>query len=158
MRVARKEIREKKTIEEILTKCPVGRLGTVSEEGLPMVKPLNYVYLNGSVYFHSAREGEKIDDIRRDNHVCFEVDLPIAYVSGSKDNPCSAAYRYRSVIITGLAGIVDDDAERLRALEALMDKYQPDGGYGRFLPEKLVLTAVVRIDIQRMTGKEDVEA
>lgn len=156
MRIARKEIRGKETIEQVLTNSHVGRLGTVSREGTAMVKPLNYVYLDGSIYFHSAREGEKIDDIRRENHVCFEVDLPIAYVPGSQDNPCSAAYRYRSVIITGLAGIVEDDAERLRALEALMEKYQPDGGYGRFLPEKLALTVVVRIDIQRMTGKEDV--
>jgi nitroimidazol reductase NimA-like FMN-containing flavoprotein (pyridoxamine 5'-phosphate oxidase superfamily) len=155
MRRAKKEIRERSVIEELLRTCPVGRLGTTAPDGWPMVKPLNFVYLNSRIYFHTAKEGEKIDHIRRDDRVCFEVDQPIAYVRGAKDDPCKAEYLYRSVIIQGRAALVDNEQERREALSALMRKYQPEGGYGDFLPAKLSITGVVRIEIERMTGKQD---
>ena len=155
MRVARKEMQSRADMEQLLAQCHVGRIGTIGKDGRPMIKPLNYVYLGGRIYFHSAREGEKIDDITRDSRVCFEVDLPIAYVPATAENACKAAYRYRSIIARGRAEIVKDDAERLGALEGLMKKYQPEGGYGPFLPEKMVLTVIIRIDIEELTGKED---
>lgn len=154
MRVAKKEIQDRKIIEELLAVSPVGRLGTADRDGYPMIKPLNFAYHRGRIYFHSAQEGEKIDAIRRDGRVCFEVDLPIAYVK-STGTPCKADYLYRSVIIRGRAHVVMDREERVSALKALMQKYQPEGGYGGFPEEKLALTAVVRIDIVEMTGKQD---
>ncbi len=154
MRVASKEIDERKTVEGLLATCAVGRLGTVGAEGYPMVKPLNFVYHEGRIYFHSSREGEKIEDIERDERVCFEVDLPLAFVRG-EGSPCNADYRYQSVICTGRARLVEDPEEKLAALRALMEKYQPEGGYGEFPEEKVALTAVIRIDVLTMTGKQD---
>jgi len=126
----------------------------VGKAGYPMVKPLNFAYYDGKIYFHTAQEGEKIEDIRRDSRVCFEVDLPIAYVRGY-ENPCNAEYLYRSVIIRGRAHIIADSQEKIFALQKLMEKYQPEGGYGDFQEEKLAITGIVRIDIEAMTGKED---
>jgi nitroimidazol reductase NimA-like FMN-containing flavoprotein (pyridoxamine 5'-phosphate oxidase superfamily) len=154
MRLAKKEIPDRAEVEDILRKGQVGRLGTTGRDGCPMVKPLNYVYLNGRIYFHSAREGEKMADIARDNRVCFEVDFPLGYVK-AEGNPCSADYRYRSVIIKGRAHVVEEREERLKALGGLMEKYQPEGGYYGFCEDKLALTAVVRINVVEMTGKED---
>jgi nitroimidazol reductase NimA-like FMN-containing flavoprotein (pyridoxamine 5'-phosphate oxidase superfamily) len=155
MRKANKEIRDREVIEALLAACPVGRIATSGPDGWPMVKPVNFVYRNGRIHFHTAKEGEKIDHIRRDNRVCFEADQPIAYVRGSRGNPCTAEYLYRSVIVKGRATIVEDEGERLEALSALMAKYQPEGGYGAFLPGKLAVTGIVRIDIETMTGKQD---
>jgi nitroimidazol reductase NimA-like FMN-containing flavoprotein (pyridoxamine 5'-phosphate oxidase superfamily) len=155
MRRKKKEIRNRAVIDRLLITCPVGRLGTIGKDGYPRIKPLNFVYLKGAIYFHSAKEGEKIDDINRDNRVVFEIDEPIGYVKGDI-NPCSARYLYQSVIIKGRAVIVTDDEERLLALKSLMEKYQPEGGYGAFLSEKLKITAVVRIEIEELTGKEDI--
>lgn len=154
MRKHTKEIRDTDIIHELLDSCHVGRLGTNGRDGYPMVKPLNFAFLEGKIYFHTAREGEKIDDIRRDSRVCFEVDLPIAYVK-SDTNPCKASYLFRSVIIRGKACLIDDQEERKTALNALMKKYQPGGGYGDYLEEKLSITGVVRIEIEEMIGKED---
>jgi uncharacterized protein len=154
MRVTKKEIHDIDRIKEILNCCQVGRLATVGRDGYPAIKPLNYVYFRERIYFHSAKVGEKFDDILRDERVCFEVDIPLRYVSGDA-NPCSASYRYQSVIARGKASVVEDPDEILESLAALMKKYQPEGGYGDFLPEKLALTAVVRIDLQDVTGKED---
>ncbi len=155
MRRKKKEIGCSKIIDDLLASCPVGRLGTNGKDGYPRIKPLNFVYLNGKIYFHSAKEGEKIDDIVRDSRVAFEIDEPIGYVK-SNNNPCSAKYLYRSLMMRGKAAIVTDDKESLLALRSLMEKYQPEGGYRDFLPEKLNVTAVVRIDIEEVTGKEDV--
>ncbi len=154
MRKSRKEIKDDKVIAQVLSTCHVGRLGTVGRDGYPMVKPLNFVYDGGKIYFHTALEGEKIDDIRRDDRVCFEVDLPVAYVRG-RENPCTAEYLYRSVIIKGRANIVSDRAEKILALSRLMEKYQAEGGYGEFREEKLAITGIVRIDVLEMTGKQD---
>lgn len=155
MRRAKKEIQTRVIVDNLLNTCPVGRLGTIGNDGYPRIKPLNFVYLNGKIYFHSTKEGEKIDDIIRDNRVIFEIDEPMGYVK-SGINPCSAKYLYRSLMIRGKAAIVDDEGERLLALRSLMEKYQPERGYGEFLPEKLKITAVIRIDIEEITGKEDV--
>lgn len=154
MRRANKEIRDRSVIVDLLNTCHVGRLGTNSRDGYPMVKPLNFVYADNRIYFHTAREGEKMGDIRQDNRVCFELDLPIAYAKSDED-PCRAAYRYQSVIIRGRAHIIEDRQEKLSALSSLMKKYQPEGGYGEFPEEKLQMTGIVRIDIEEMTGKED---
>jgi uncharacterized protein len=154
MRIAKKEIHDRKIMEGLLAGAPVGRLGTIGRDGCPMIKPVNFVHHRGGIYFHSALEGEKIDAIRRDGRVCFEIDLPIAYVK-STGMPCKADYLYQSVIIKGKAHILSDRDEGVSALRALMEKYQPEGGYGNFPAEKLALTAVVRIDIDEITGKQD---
>lgn len=155
MRKLNKKIIDIADITDILNSCHTGRLGTVGADGWPMVKPLNFAYHEGRIYFHCALEGEKLDDIRRDNRVCFEADLPVAYVKGTMGNPCRAEYLYRSVIARGRAVIVREREERLLALDLLMAKYQPEGGYGPYPEEKLALTCIVRIDIEDLSGKED---
>ncbi len=155
MRRWKKEIKDKAVIIDLLNTCHVGRMGTNGKDGYPMVKPVNFAYHEGKIYFHTAKEGEKIDDIKRDNRVCFEANQPIAYVKGTKDNPCKAEYLYRSVIIRGRAYIIEDRAEKIFALRCLMEKYQPEGGYGDYLEGKLQITGIVRIDIEEMVGKED---
>ena len=155
MRRAKKEIKDEAQIDEILANAHVGRLGTMGKDGYPIIKPLNFVHTGGHIYFHSAIEGEKIEDILRDNRVCFEVDVPLRYVK-AKGDPCRAFYHYRSVILKGRAEIIEDSVEKRMAMKALMEKYQHGGGYDDFPKEKLAITAVIRIDIEAMTGKEDV--
>jgi len=155
MRKLNKKITDESVIIDLLNTCHTGRLGTVGKDGRPMVKPLNFAYHEGRIYFHCAREGEKLNDIRRDDRVCFEVDLPVAYVRGAMETPCRSEYLYRSAIAHGRATIVEDRAERLLGLDCLMAKYQPEGGYGPYPEDKLALTCIVRIDIEDISGKED---
>ena len=154
MRRSRKEIRDPRVAEGLLRSALVGRLGTVGEDGAPRVKPLNFVWHAGRVYFHSAREGEKIRDILRDGRVCFEVDQVLALVR-ARTQPCRATCLYRSVILRGRAVLVEDEAERRAALDALLAKHQPGSDLPGYPPEKLALTAVVRLDAEELVGKED---
>jgi nitroimidazol reductase NimA-like FMN-containing flavoprotein (pyridoxamine 5'-phosphate oxidase superfamily) len=155
MRKHHKRITDLAIIFNLLDTCPVGRLGTISSDGWPMIKPLNFARDGWSLYFHCAVEGEKLDDIRRDSRVCFEVDLPIAYVKGTIENPCRAEYLYRSVIIRGRATLVENRAEKIQALDCLMRKFQPGTTFSGYSDDKLDITGIVRIDIDDLSGKED---
>lgn len=154
MRKANKEIKDPSVIMQLLRTCHVGRLGTNGKDGYPMVKPVNFAWHDGKIYFHSALVGEKIEDIKRDDRVCFEADLPIAFVK-ARNQPCEAEYLYRSVIVKGRASLVQGTEERAVAFKSLMEKYQPEGGYGPYLNEKLRITGIVRIDTEEMAGKEN---
>lgn len=155
MRKSNKRITDMAVIVDLLNTVPVGRLGTIGPDGWPMIKPLNFAYLDGRLYFHCALEGEKLDHIRFESRVCFEVDLPIAYVQGTHEHPCRAEYLYRSVIIRGQARLIEESAEKVRALDALMAKYQPAETFGVYPEEKLAITGIVRIDVEEVVGKEE---
>ena len=154
MRKVKYEITDRARIEALLASCPVGRLGTLRADGYPTVKPLNFAYDDGKIFFHGAREGEKIEDIGREPRVCFEIDVALGYVP-ARQQGCQATYRYESVIVRGTARILENQKERLAALDALMRKYQPEGGYSPYADDRLALTCVVCIDIKEMTGKSN---
>jgi nitroimidazol reductase NimA-like FMN-containing flavoprotein (pyridoxamine 5'-phosphate oxidase superfamily) len=98
-------------------------------------------------------KGEKVGDIRRGSSVCFEVDEPIAYVS-AKGPACSGNYYYRSIIAKGKASLVIHQGEKMKILEKLVQKYQPEGGYEGIREEVLKKTALIEISIQEITAKE----
>ena len=127
MRRKQCEITDPEKIREILTRCTVGRLATSGRDGYPYITPVNYVYHNDSIYFHCAHQGEKIDNILADNRVCFEVDIPLAYLDLAFDPtrpPCQVHQFYHCVIIRGRAEIVEDPVEKVAALNALMASHE----------------------------------
>ena len=154
MRRPEREIKDHETIKALLDQAPVGRIATINRKGYPVIKPLNYIYRDGKIYFHSSKKGEKINDIRRGSPVSFEVDQPIAYVS-AKGPACKASYYYRSILIKGRAGFVRSGKKKLEILGKLMEKYQPEGGYAGVAEEILQKTAVIEISIDEITGKEN---
>ncbi len=129
MRRNQNEITEKTEIEGILLKARVGRLATLGEDGYPYITPVNYVYWQGSIYFHCSTQGEKLDNIRRHEKVCFEVDIPLAYLDTAYDPAlpvCDVGQFYQSVVIRGQAKIVEEMAEKVGALNALMASHEND--------------------------------
>jgi nitroimidazol reductase NimA-like FMN-containing flavoprotein (pyridoxamine 5'-phosphate oxidase superfamily) len=154
MRRQEREIRNRETITAMLEKSAVGRMATVNKKGIPVIKPVNFVYWDGKIYIHSARKGEKAADIRRGSPVCFEVDDPIAYVA-ARGPACGASYYYRSIIAKGKAALVNQRDKKLEILKRIMEKYQPEGGYGEFGGEVVNKTAVIEITIQEITAKEN---
>lgn len=154
MRHPERELNDQETIDAILRQAPIGRIATVNRKGVPVIKPLNFLYLDGKIYIHSSMKGEKIKDIQRGSPVCFEVDESIAYrVAG--ELACKAGYYYRSIIIKGKARFVEDRHKKMEILERMMEKYQPEGNYGEFDAEVLTKTAVIEISVKEITGKEN---
>jgi nitroimidazol reductase NimA-like FMN-containing flavoprotein (pyridoxamine 5'-phosphate oxidase superfamily) len=152
MRHPEREMKNKETITALLEQSQVGRMATVNREGFPVIKPVNFLYWDGKIYIHSSLKGEKIKDIRRRSLVCFEVDESIAYVAGIGTG-CKANYYYRSIIIKGKAAFVKHEGKKMKILEKLMEKYQPEGGYEGISGEILKKTAVIEITAEAVTAK-----
>ena len=157
MRRKEKEIFNKSEIEALLKSIKVGHLGTTGEKGYPVIKPVNFVYSgekeNRVIYIHSAKEGEKIRDILRDNRVCFEADMPLGCRKSSGD-ACRASYLYRSVIARGTAHLLRENSKKAEILDKIMLKYQPEGGYSKVTENDTENVAIIEICIEEITGKE----
>jgi uncharacterized protein len=152
MRRIQREIKQPGAIEAILEEAAVMRLG-LDDAGVPYIVPLNFGYSRGFIYIHSALEGRKLDIIRRNNLVCFEVEGRTELVKGGL--PCEWGMRFESVIGYGRADLVLNETARMDALNIIMRKYSGRSfEIGEYSPEALGRTAVVRISVQSMTGKK----
>ena len=154
MRHPERELNNRETMTAMLERSPVGRIATINQKGFPVIKPVNFLYLDGRVYLHSSTKGEKIEDIQRGSPVCFEVDEPIAYVIAST-SACRASYYYRSILVKGKAAFVKDRDKKVKILRRMMAKYQPEKNDGGMPEEILERTAVIEILIKEITGKEN---
>jgi nitroimidazol reductase NimA-like FMN-containing flavoprotein (pyridoxamine 5'-phosphate oxidase superfamily) len=117
---------------EFLNSQPVGRIASLDGNGYPQVIPMNFVYHDGVIYMHSHPFGEKLDNIRRNPNVGFEVDQHICFLPSYYFHPTDASQAdtlYISVVIKGKAEIVHRNEEKALALNALMEKYQKEGRY-----------------------------
>ncbi|HTZ39789.1 MAG TPA: pyridoxamine 5'-phosphate oxidase family protein [Syntrophales bacterium] len=149
MRKREREIKDIQDIHEILEKSLVCRLG-LCDDGQPYVVPMNYGYRGSRLYFHCAREGRKIDVLRRNDRVCVEVDTDIRIVKG--DAPCQWTAKYRSVIGMGRARIIEDEKEKRAGLGIIMDHY--GGGGDGFDEGSLQRTLVIEVVLESLTGKQ----
>ena len=149
MRRKEKQITDNKQMEQILSQAQVCRLAMV-DKGQPYVVPLNFGYGDGCLYFHSAPEGRKIDVLKADPRVCFEVDELVKMNKAAA--ACDWGVSFKSVIGTGTARILDTPAEKKAGLDIIMAQYS--GRTFDYPEEKLAKTAVIQVVIHEMTGKQ----
>ena len=144
---------EPQAIEELLYKSPVGRLGTTGTDGYPYVVSVHYYYDGDAIYFHGLPQGEKTDNMKADNRVCFEVSqLKSILKPVDEKDICTADAEYESVVIRGKAHFLNDVEEKKAILKKIVEKFLP--GADNPMPEKMIaMTAVVKIEIERKTGK-----
>lgn len=130
--LGRLEIKSKTKITEFLNEEHIGRIASIDQSGFPQVIPMNFVFIDDSIYMHSHTKGEKLDNIRRNSKVGFEVDRELEFLPSYFEDPKDASLAdtlYISVVIKGNATLVSDRKEKVLALNGLMKKYQPEGGY-----------------------------
>ncbi len=154
------EIKDPKEMIRILASTNIGRLATVDAEGYPYITPLNFVFHEGCVYFHCASEGEKLDNLTRDPRVCFEVDVPLAYLEvdfNPDRDPCRTHQLYHSVIIRGSARIVPGGELKTNVLNALVEKHEGNRDFSTVTSDSTgyKTCCVVEIRPERMTAKSD---
>lgn len=136
----------------ILARANVLRIALHDPLGAPYIVPLNFGYEAAgealTLYFHGAAEGKKLDLIRRDPRVGFEIDGDHAVVGEGLE----VSFRYESLVGRGRAEILDDPAEKRRALDCILR--HAAGRAPIEVPEKLLSrTAVVAIQVEEVTGK-----
>lgn len=154
------EITDPKEMARILASTNIGRLATVDAEGYPYITPVNFVFHEGSVYFHCAPEGEKLANLIRDPRVCFEADVPLAYLEvafNPERNPCRTHQLYHCVIIRGLARVIPDGELKTTVLNALVAKHEGNREFPAMTSDSADYKAcrVVAIKPEKMTAKSD---
>lgn len=152
MRRSDKQITDPAEIENIIRQSSICRLA-FCDAGQPYLVPLSFGYRNGMLYFHSAREGKKIDMLRINDRVCFEFDLGGQVIKSGE--VCNWGIAYRSVIGTGRAVFIEELAEKRQALAVIIDHY---GGKNCELPlESVKNTVVFAVRIEEMSGKQAID-
>ncbi len=151
MRRKDKEISDKELIESLLQRADVCRIA-MCNNNIPYVVPVNFGYKDNRLYFHSAREGRKIDMIKQNNHVCFEIDIDVELVKKS-GTPCSGTMKYYSVIGFGKATIIEDPVKKREALDIIVSHYLSGNSYD-YLEELLNRILIIKVDISSITGKK----
>ncbi len=151
MRRHDREIKDFNEMIDILSRCSVCRLA-FNQEGYPYIVPLNYGFeVIGStviLYFHSAKEGTKLDIIRNDNRASFEVDCGHTLVLEHDTGNCTM--NYESVIGHGTIEFVPEE-EKLAALKILMKHYRSEDF--PFNEAVVPQTEVLKMTVSEMTGK-----
>jgi nitroimidazol reductase NimA-like FMN-containing flavoprotein (pyridoxamine 5'-phosphate oxidase superfamily) len=150
MRKARQEIKDPTILEEILSGAILCRVAMMDGD-LPYLIPFNYGYRDGALYIHSALEGKKIDLLRKDKRVCFEVEDTMEITKG--DKACDWSTRYRSVVGYGTVEILSDDESKQQGLEVIMAQHgAPE--LLEFNQRNLDRMVILKLTITSMTGKQ----
>ncbi len=153
-------VQDQAEIKRILASTNIGRMATVGADGYPYITPVNFVFFQGRIYFHCAPTGEKLDNIKRHSRVCFEVDVPLAYLDMGFDPArpiCRLHQFYHCVIVRGTASLVEDLSLKLDALNALVKKHEPAAGLVPLKEDTPQVHAceVVEIRPENVTAKSD---
>ncbi len=154
------EITEEKLIAEMLHQAEYGVLA-LCDDGKPYAVPVNFVYLDQAIYFHSSKKGKKMEILAKNLRVSFNAtvgDTIIPSFFSSDDGlACPASAFFKSVIVDGTAEIVTDQQETIVAFEAMMQKLQPEGQYKPFTDatyeKMLAVVALVKINVEKQSAK-----
>jgi len=148
MRRREQEITDRAELRAILEAARVCRVAMVDGDR-PYLLPLSFALDGDDLILHSAREGRKLEVLRRNPRVCFEVEDGVSLVTAGE--ACDFTFRFRTVVGNGEAEFVEDPAERSRLLGLFGPRYgapphpPPDAEVRR--------TQVLRVRVTELTGK-----
>jgi nitroimidazol reductase NimA-like FMN-containing flavoprotein (pyridoxamine 5'-phosphate oxidase superfamily) len=156
--LGRLEIRSREKIIEFLNQQETGRVCSIDKDGFPQIIPMNFVYTNDAIYMHSHPRGEKLENMSKNQKVGFETDQSLEFLPSYFSSPTDASQAdtlYISVVIKGKASLISDPKEKTMALNELMKKYQPEGGYEKITQEMEVVkeVAIIKVTPITMRGK-----
>lgn len=149
MRRKEREITDIKEIDEIISLGKVMHLA-LSDNNLPFLIPVFYAYDGTSLYFHSAKAGTKIDILKRNNNVCFEISVDNGIVES--DMACDFEAKHRTVIGFGKAQFLESEDDKIAVLDRIVSQFT-DKKF-EYPKGNLQATAVIRIDIESIKGKK----
>jgi hypothetical protein len=139
-------------IEQFLTCARVGRIGMIVNDE-PYVVPVGFGCNNRNVFFHTCDKELKMDCLRKNPSVCFEVNEALSDVT-----------MFKSVIILGTAEIINEEKKMIAYLQKLIDKYRVPSTFdeymsklGRNREKELKALRICVITPRRVTGRRFVQ-
>lgn len=161
MRRAEFDVKDEKSINEVLGICEYGTLSLISNNK-PYCVALNFVYFEGSIYFHGSNEGKKIDTIKENPNGAFLVVQPYSTIPSHFFDTiaaCPATQFFASVFLEGTLSFVENGDRKALVLNALMQKLQKEGGYEEIVYDKAMYTkmidkvTVIQLKLQNISCK-----
>lgn len=153
MRRKEKEITDKAIMEKILDSSEVCRIGLV-DNGEAYIVPVNYASRDGIIYFHSAPQGKKMDILRKNNKVTFEIEYPGEIMAA--ETPCEWSAKYRSVMGHGTIETEEEPDAKRKAMDLIMRKYGALGEL-KYNEASLSRMVILKLKITSMSGKQSGE-
>ena len=150
MRRLDKEITDEKVMDEILLRSDICRLGLVDNDEAYIV-PVNYAYENDIIYIHSAHAGKKMELMKQNNKVSFEIELHHEIVKSNI--PCGWTAKYRSIMGKGTITIDNDPVAKKKGLDLIMRKYGADMELN-YEENSLARMTILMLKIESITGKQ----
>jgi nitroimidazol reductase NimA-like FMN-containing flavoprotein (pyridoxamine 5'-phosphate oxidase superfamily) len=137
---------------EVFRDCDYATIAVLNPDGTPYCVPVSPVVVDGALYFHSAKVGQKADDTAYDPHIC------ITGVRSQSPVPEKYSISYESAVASGKCSVVSDDVTKMKVLWAIVEKYAKsnDGTevFNEHIDEEFSYVCVFRVDIEQITGKE----
>lgn len=154
MRRKDREVTDPAQIAAIMDSCDTCRLGIFAEDA-PYIVPLCFGYTchqnqRITLYFHSAGEGRKLELLRQNKTVAFEMDTA-HQLFGHDTTACGYGMRYQCVMGSGTARIVQDEAEKIQAFDQIMAHYTDQKL--PYQPQFLHAAAVIAVDVTSISCK-----
>lgn len=154
MRRKDREVTDPEKIREIISSCNCCRLGIPCQTGVYVV-PMSFGYqeLQGTYvfYFHSAKEGRKIELLHQNPLVGFEMDTN--YQLKKSESPCGYSARFQSIIGTGTVSFLEDLQQKSEALSILMHHYTKQSNW-EFPETMLQAVCVFCLTVDTLSCKE----
>lgn len=154
-------IKDNKILSQVLDEADYGILGLIDGEK-PYTVPLNFVWIDGVVYFHGSPSGKKMKALKSGVYASFsvvkELSLIPSYFTGA-ELACPATQFFLSVHIDAKIHLIEDIEEKIYALEVLMKKLQPEGKYRPISSEdeeykrELRKVSIVKLETIECNGK-----
>lgn len=154
------KMQDKDAIEMVLQTASYGTLA-LCHDHKPYSLPINFVKIEDAIYFHGAKSGRKMRILQQNKNAAFSVVEPFSliasYFSSKEELACPATHFFRSIMIEGEIAMVEAYDEKASALESLMQKLQPEGGYkplkDKTYQKAINATALFKLTIQEISGK-----
>lgn len=153
MRKKDREIKDAQELKEILQKADACRIA-FAVDGIPYIVTMNFGYQwedSLKLYFHCAKEGKKLELMKRNSTVCFEMDTDHELIRS--ENACDWGMKYRSIVGLGLLESITDEEEKKKGLDSVMEHYG-FGGKKEYNEKALGLTEVLQLTVTEFTGKK----
>ncbi len=153
MRRKDREVTDQKQIYEIIDSCQICRLG-FCDEGEAYIVPLNFGYIKDesktTFYFHSAFEGRKINLIKKNNRVCFEIDT--AYKLIETEKACGYSAYFQSIIGYGKVSFVEDISEKEEGLQSIMYQTTKKRDF-TFNEQDITRVCIFKLEVESLSCK-----
>ena len=146
-----REIKLTEEIVRIIRKCETCVLSMVDHNNMPYSIPMNFGYSEHVIVLHTAKEGRKLDILKQNPNVCIVFSTDHVLTKQSENVACSYTMKYRSVLAFGKVEFIEDNQEKISALDILMKQYS--GNSFTYNEPSLNGVCVIKVNIEKLEAR-----